>query len=78
MECSWGLRRDLLDVRRFIREISHCFQEANRPVDRISNVGVDSGVNLTYGSVSELPRLVRGDITLDRLGLSSFHRHEVR
>ena len=61
-----------MDARRFIREILHCFREANKPADRLSNVGVDSEVTLTYESFSELPRLVRGDITLDRLGFRAF------
>ena len=41
--CLWKLQRELqelLDARWFISEISHCFQEANKPADRLANAGV--------------------------------------
>ncbi|CDP12391.1 unnamed protein product [Coffea canephora] len=44
--CPWSLQRDLqelLQARSFFKEVSHCFRDANKP-DRLSNVGVDSGV----------------------------------
>ena len=67
-----------MDARRFIRKISHCFREANKPADRLSNVGVDSGITSTYEAFGELPRLVRGDLTLDWLGLPGVRRSRVR
>lgn len=66
--------QELMEARRYIREISHYFREANKPADRLANVGVDSGINSTYGLFSDLPHLVRGDITLDRLGIPSLRR----
>ena len=45
--CPWRLRGDLQELlkdRRFFREVSHCFQEANKPADRLVNIGVDSGI----------------------------------
>ncbi|XP_027170444.1 uncharacterized protein LOC113770234 [Coffea eugenioides] len=80
VRCPWQLQsglQELMEARRYIREISHCFREANRPADRLANVGVDFGINSTYGSFSDLPRLVRGDITLDRLGVPSLRRSRV-
>ena len=77
VQCAWRLRRDLQDLledRRCFREVSHCFREANKPADRLANIGVDSSSSSTYESFCDLPALVRGDLTLDRVGLPSFRR----
>ena len=70
--CPWRLQgdlQDLLKVKRFVRKVSHCFREANKPADRLANIGADSGTILTYDSLRELPRLVRGDFILGCLQL---------
>ena len=75
--CPWRLQGDLQDlqkVSRCVRKVSHCFREANKPVDRLANVGEDSGLTLTYHSFRELPSLVRGDVSLDQLGVPSLRR----
>nr|XP_027082465.1 uncharacterized protein LOC113704792 [Coffea arabica] len=78
--CPWRLRgnlQDLLKVKRFVREVSHCFREANKPADRLANIGADSGKTLTYGSLRDLPRLVRGDFAFDQMGVPSLRRVRV-
>ncbi|XP_071912305.1 uncharacterized protein [Coffea arabica] len=69
VQCPWRLRRDLQDLledRRCFREVSHCFSEANKPADRLANIGVDSGSScLAYAhefqSIFEI-EIVRGVI----------------
>ncbi|XP_071940080.1 uncharacterized protein [Coffea arabica] len=75
--CPWRLQgdlQDLLKVSGFVRKVSHCFREANKLADRLANVGADSGQTLTYHSLSDLPSLVRGDVSLDQLGVPSLRR----
>ncbi|XP_071902587.1 uncharacterized protein [Coffea arabica] len=75
--CPWrsqGDLQDLLQVSRFVRRVSHCFREANRPADRLASVGADSGQTITYHSLRDLPSLVRGDVSLDQLGVPSLRR----
>ena len=43
-------------------------------MDRLSNAGVEAGCTAIYEAYSELPRLVRGDITLDASGFPNFRR----
>ncbi|XP_027172427.1 uncharacterized protein LOC113772083 [Coffea eugenioides] len=77
VRCPWQLQRGLqevLNAKGLVREISHCFREANRPAYRLANVGVDAGFNSTYVSFSKLPCLVRGDVNLDRVGVPNIRR----
>ena len=64
----------MLQYSHHYREISHCFREANKPADRLSKVGADSGETFVYDAFLALPCMVRGDITLDRWGCPSFRR----
>ena len=65
---------ELLRLQRGYRSITHCLREANKPADRLSKLGADSGESVVYDSFVDLPRLVRGDVTLDRWGCPSFRR----
>lgn len=75
VKCSWVVQRDVQELLRYSRhykEISHCYREANKPADRLLKLGADSGELIVYDSFLDLPRLVRGDVTLDRWGCPSF------
>ena len=78
--CPWQLQgdlQDLLKVKRFVRKVSYCFREANKPAVHLANIGADSGTILKYDSLRELPRLVRGDFILDQIGVPSLRRVKV-
>ena len=77
VKCPWVVQRDVQELLRYSRhykEISNCLREANKPADRLSKLGADSGESVVYDSFVDLPRLVRGDVTLDRWGCPSFRR----
>ncbi|XP_027171745.1 uncharacterized protein LOC113771356 [Coffea eugenioides] len=78
VRCPWRLQRELLDLqqyRRYFDAVSHCFREANRPVDKLANVGMEARGTAIYDAYTALPRLVRGDISLDASGFPNFHRY---
>ena len=58
----------------------HYYREAKRVADRLANVGVsDRNHNVSvYVQFSEIPRLARGEIHIDRFGMPSIRRREVR
>ncbi|XP_071925430.1 uncharacterized protein [Coffea arabica] len=61
-KCPWVVQRELqelLQYRHHYREISHCFREANKPADRLSKVGADSGEPFVYDFFLTLPCMVR-------------------
>ena len=66
--------QDLLQYRRYFEAVSHCFREANKPADKLSAVGVEARCTAIYEAYIELPRMVRGDITLDTSGFPNFPR----
>ncbi|XP_027077095.1 uncharacterized protein [Coffea arabica] len=73
--CPWDLQRELdqlLTFRHFFQSVTHCYRQANLPADRLSKVGTELKSNIVYDSWLELPRLVRGDLKLDRLGYPNF------
>ena len=58
---------------------SHCFRESNKVADILSNVGVfhpQDDVRV-YDSLHMIPLLARGEIRLNRLGVSSIRRFKV-
>ena len=57
--------------------ISHCYREANSPADCLANYGVDSTARQVFNAFSDLPRLVRGNIRMDKLGFPTFCRRVV-
>ena len=48
------------------------FREANKPADRLANVGPHLQVDCTFDGFAMLPLMVCGDVILDRLGFPSF------
>ena len=77
VQCPWQLQRELLNLqqyRQYFEAVSHCFQEANKSADRLSNIGVEIKCTAIYETYNALPRLVRGDISLDASGFPNFHR----
>lgn len=73
----WTVQRDLQELLQYkihFAQINHCFREANCPADRLSNVGVLQKSDVVYESFAALPRMVRGDVKMDRLGFPSFRR----
>ena len=78
VRCPWRLQRELLELqqyRRYFKAVLHCFREANKSADRLSNVGVEARCTTIYEAYNALLRLVRGDITLDASGFPSFRRY---
>ncbi|XP_027122034.2 uncharacterized protein [Coffea arabica] len=77
VRCPWRLQKELRELQQYGRHfdaVSHCYRETNKPADRLSNAGVEDGHTIIYEGYSALPRLVRGDITLDVYGFPSFRR----
>ena len=77
VQCQWQLQRELLDLqqyRRYFEAVSHCYREANKPADRLSIVGVEARYIAIYETYNVLPRLVRGDISLDAFGFPNFRK----
>ena len=73
--CPWELQgelEELLQYRHSFQAISHCYKEANKPVDQLANSGVDLQETCTYDSLASLPGMVRGDVRLDSLGYPNF------
>ena len=61
--CPWRLQRemnDLLRYKRCFRAITHCYREANKPVDCLANLGANTEEDTIFGSHRELPDRVRG------------------
>ena len=65
---------ELQQYNRYCEVGSHYYREANKQADRLSNVGVEARCTMIYEDYNALPRLVRGDITLDVFGFPSFRR----
>ena len=72
IEQIWGLAEDAAGF-------EHCYREANKVADRLANVGASTR-NRTmsiYDQFSAIPRLARGKICIDRLGMPSIRRKRV-
>ncbi|XP_071912409.1 uncharacterized protein [Coffea arabica] len=62
VRCPWRLQRELLELqqyRRYFEAVSHCFLEANKLADRLSNVGVEARCTTIYEAYNALPRYLR-------------------
>ena len=69
--CLWMVRSEvdaLKAVQRLEWIVGHCFFEANQVADALSKVWAHSSSLVLYTSQSELPRLAKGTMFLDRLG----------
>ena len=52
--------------------VTHCYREANKVADALSNFGC-SNQNITFFvGDANLPRQIKGEACIDRLGLPSF------
>ena len=77
IRCRGPLQGELPELQRYRRQFeggAHCLREANRPADRLANVGVEVGCTTIYEPYKALPWLVRGDISLDASGFPNFRR----
>ena len=78
-QCPWHIRREMWQIWQLLGEsprIVHCYKEANKVADILSNVGVahpDQQVRV-YDHIHLIPQLARGEIRLDRLGLPSVRK----
>nr|XP_027099065.1 uncharacterized protein LOC113718354 [Coffea arabica] len=79
IQCPWKIRRDIRQIWQFVKDphrFSHCYREANKVADALSNVGVshpEHQVKL-YESFNTFPTMARGAIRLDRLGMPSIRK----
>ncbi|XP_071909825.1 uncharacterized protein [Coffea arabica] len=77
LQCSWHVRGEVRQIWSLVRDpsrFSHCFREANKVADALANVGVahpHQDVQL-YEHWSDWPRLARGGVSLDSMGVPSF------
>ncbi|XP_071909537.1 uncharacterized protein [Coffea arabica] len=76
-ECPWHVRGEVRQIWSLVRDpsrFSHYFREANKIADALANVGVahpHQDVQL-YEHWSDWPRLARGGVSLDSMGVPSF------
>nr|XP_027066533.1 uncharacterized protein LOC113692333 [Coffea arabica] len=77
LQCPWHVRGEVRQIWSLVRDpsrFSHCFREANKVADALANVGVahpHQAVQL-YEHWSDWPRLARGGVRLDSIGVPSF------
>ncbi|XP_027120639.2 uncharacterized protein [Coffea arabica] len=67
--CPWLVRSDLealLAMQGVEWTVGHCYREMNQVADALAKVGAQSEGIILYTSQSELPRLARGALGLDR------------
>ena len=80
--CPWRIRREVEQIWHLVGEARfvHCYREANKVADILSNVGVSHPQQLVrvYDSELGLPVLARGEVRLNRLGLPSIRRVRLR
>ncbi|XP_027171858.1 uncharacterized protein LOC113771481 [Coffea eugenioides] len=67
--CPWLVRSDLetlLAIQGLEWTVGHCYREMNQVADALAKVGAQSEGIILYTTQSELPRLARGALGLDR------------
>ena len=77
--CPWRIRNEVDQIWELVADvarISHCFRAANRVADILANVGVSHQHQpcVIYEHIHTFPKLARGEVRLDRLGMSSVRR----
>nr|XP_027118775.1 uncharacterized protein LOC113736018 [Coffea arabica] len=75
----WQIRREVNQIWKLVEDparFSHCYREANTVADALSNVGISHPQQQikVYDTFSMFPRLARGAICLDRLGMPSLRK----
>nr|XP_027108979.1 uncharacterized protein LOC113728817 [Coffea arabica] len=79
IQCPWKIRREIRQIWQLVKDpdrFSHCYREANKVADVLSNVGVfhpEHQVKL-YEAFNSFPTMARGAIRLDRLGMPSIRK----
>ncbi|XP_027082553.1 uncharacterized protein [Coffea arabica] len=79
IQCPWHIRRIIRQIWQFMEDpdrFSHCYREANKVADVLSNVGVshpDQQIKI-YETLNTFPTMARGAIRLDRLGMPSIRK----
>ncbi|XP_027118706.2 uncharacterized protein [Coffea arabica] len=78
-QCPWHIRRAVWQIWQLLGDsprVAHCYREANKVADILSNVGVSHPGHQVrvYEHVGLIPQLVRGALRLDRLGLPSVRK----
>ena len=79
IQCPWKIRREIRQIWQLVKDpdrFSHCYREANKVADALSNVGVfhpEHQVKL-YEAFNSFPTMARGAIRLDRLGMPSIRK----
>ena len=79
--CPWGIHTEvqqLMGVASSFSRILHCYHQANQVADTLANTGCQRARDDIYLAASELPRLARGALFLDRLGMPSLRQVVVR
>ncbi|XP_071916279.1 uncharacterized protein [Coffea arabica] len=79
LHCPWHIRWEVRQIWKLAAvptTFSHCFREANKVADILANVGVAHPHQTVkiYEHWSEWPRMARGGIGLDSIGLPSVRR----
>ena len=78
-QCPWKIRRYVNQIWQLLDDpprFTHCYREANTVADALSNVGIshpDKQIEI-YDTFSTFPRLARGAIRLDRIGIPSIRK----
>ena len=82
-QCPWSISREIekiLEMSRGIVQFKHCYQEANKFADVLSNEGCahTGSVLCVHDRVADLPVLVRREYRLDKLVFPSFRRCKIK
>ncbi|XP_071928018.1 uncharacterized protein [Coffea arabica] len=81
-QCPWKIRRYVNQIWQLLDDpprFTHCYREANTVADALSNVGIshpDKQIEV-YDTFSKFPRLARGAIRLDRIGIPSIRKMRI-
>lgn len=77
MECPWKLARELDELKEFkgyFCSVTHCYREGNMVADALAKVGAAEKGSRIYEEAGEMPRLARGQLRLDKLGVPQIRR----
>ena len=77
VHCPWGIHTEvqqLMGVAHHFSRILHCYRQANQVADILANTGCQLARDDIYLASSDLPRLARGALVLDRLGMPSLRQ----
>ncbi|XP_071925457.1 uncharacterized protein [Coffea arabica] len=73
-QCPWHIRKEVRQIWHLVDDpacFSHCYREANKAADALSNAGIihpEQHIKV-YDCFNMFPRLARGEIRLDRIGM---------